>query len=51
MKKVKYEDVERLELISIKLENIPKEKRNPIIIDMEWLTKKLREAYRIIEQD
>jgi len=53
MKKVKIEEVERLEMISIRLENlkIPKEKKNPIILDMEWLIWKLREAYRIIEQD
>ena len=51
MKIVRIEDMQRLELISMKIERIPKEKRNPIIEDLEWLTKKLREAYDIIEKE
>ena len=51
MKKVKIADVQRLELISIKLEKIPKEKCNPIIVDMKWLAEKLREAQGIIEDE
>jgi hypothetical protein len=50
MKKVKLEDVQNLEKISMGLERIPKEKKNQIIIDMEWLATKLREAHRIIEE-
>ena len=47
MKGVILENAEKLELILIKIERIPKEKRNPIIVDMEWLAIKLREAYII----
>jgi hypothetical protein len=50
MKIVKFEDVQRLELISIKLEKIPKEKWNIIIEDLAWLTEKLREAYKLLEK-
>jgi len=49
MRIVKFEDLEKLELISLKLENIPKVKKNQITADMKWLIEKLREAYTIIE--
>jgi len=49
MGKIKLKDIERLELISIKLEKIPKNKTNAIIEDMRWLTQKLRAIYIIID--
>lgn len=50
MKKISSYNIKRLELISIKLEKIPKENTNSIIKDLKWLTKELRNAYLIIEK-
>ena len=49
MKRVQFEDLERLELISTKLERVVTQKQNPIILDMKWLVEKLREAFNLIE--
>ncbi len=49
MKVVKFDDMAYLEEISMKLERVPKDKINPIIRDMKWLTTKLREAYKLLE--
>ena len=45
MKKVKFEDIKKLESISNKIDRIPKEKINSIIEDMKWLIKKLSEYF------
>ena len=52
MKKVKQEDLQKLEEISAGLALIVKSskgKPNRIIEDMKWLVQKLREAFVIIE--
>lgn len=51
MKKGKMEDIKRLELISHKLDRIPKEKLNPILEDMKWLVQKLRETFIMVERN
>jgi len=49
MKVVNIEDLENLERIESGLNRIPKDKSNQIIIDMRWLTSKLREMFIKVE--
>lgn len=52
MKHTNHADLERLELITIRLEKVPKEQQNNAIIsDMKWLCDKLREAHTYIERE
>jgi len=44
-------DIIRLETIAIKLEIVPKEKKNAILNDMEWLTLELRRAWLELEKN
>lgn len=48
--KIPHEDVVKLEFISRGLENV-KDKSNPILQDMVWLTNKLREAWLKLEKE
>ena len=48
--KQSFENIEKLETISYKLERIHPKDKNAITNDMEWLVKQLREAW-IREED
>lgn len=50
MKKITLEQIQKLEAISMRIEKASaKDPNHPIVKDIQYLTKELREAYRLIE--
>uniref|UniRef100_A0A6M3KI56 Uncharacterized protein n=1 Tax=viral metagenome TaxID=1070528 RepID=A0A6M3KI56_9ZZZZ len=40
-----FEEINRLNMILTKLENIEEEKANPVVLDFKWVAEELRKAW------